>query len=70
MTTLSIPEIIHGSWKEGFEIEWEIWNSDYDTVILSIYSSSIPVYIRDAAETYIMREMEARYPWVKVKFCT
>ena len=67
MRQLSIPEIIQGSYKAGYEIDWEIWNSE-DTVILSIYSNTIDLYWRHAAETYIAREMEARYPWVDLRF--
>ena len=64
---LSIPEIIEGSYKEGIEIEWEIWNAE-GKVILSIYRSSIQPYWLEAAETYILREIETRYPWIEVRF--
>ena len=65
---LTIPEIINGSWKEGFTTEWEIERdpNEYDKLLLTIQRSSIPRYIYDAMETYIMRTMAENYPEVNL----
>ena len=68
MIRLSIPEIIHGSYKEGFEILWEIESHDYDRLKVTIEWASIPKFWQDAVEVYIKEEMKSQHPEVDVEF--
>lgn len=63
----SIPKIIEGSWKEGFEIEWGI-RYNGTQVQVEINLCTIPNYIFDSVEAHIMEQMTRHYPWVDVKF--
>ena len=65
---LSIPDIIHGSYKEGFEIRWEIERDDYDKLIVTIESASIPPFWRDAAPAFIEDEMKKQHPEVIIRY--
>jgi hypothetical protein len=69
MRSLTIPEIIEGSYKAGYEIHWEIrYDSSLWRIVVEIDSSTIEPYWRDAAETYIVRAMEEHRPEVLVQF--
>ena len=68
--SLTIPDIINGSYKEGFEIEWEISRDeeDYDKIVLYIYRSTLPNHLAEAIDTYISREIERHRPEIKVQY--
>ena len=66
----TIRTIIDESYKEGFTLEYELRprgdKDEKQPITLIVYG--IPDYIRDAAETHILRELDEHWPMIVSEF--